>query len=325
MVAVLPVAGAGTRLRPHTHTLPKVLIQVAGKPILGHILDEIEKLGIEELILIIGYMGEKIIKYVEENYHFRMHYVEQKERRGIGHAIYLTKDFLPRDPILIVLGDTVFKADLRKMISQPYSSLAVKAVTNPSRFGNVELEGGFIKQLVEKPTHPATNLAVVGIYYLTNISLLIESLGKIIQQDIRTGNEYQLTDALQLMINQGEKIKAFEVEGWYDCGRPETLLLTNRYLLEEKGGTPQREGCIIIPPTFIAESSIVEQSIIGPYVSIAGGVIISASVIQNSIINENARVERVLLSSSIIGEHAVVIGKFQQLNVGDSSEISFIE
>ena len=324
-IAVLPVAGAGTHLRPHTHTLPKALIQVAGKPILGHILDEIQALGIKQLILIVGYMGEKIIKYTEENYHFRIQIVEQRERKGLGHAIYLAREYLPREPILIILGDTIFKADLRKIISGPGSSLAVKTVSDPRRFGIVELKGKFIKSLVEKPARPSSNLAIIGIYYLTNVPLLIESLETMIQEKIRTGNEYQLTDALQLMIKRGEKIKAFEVENWFDCGRPETLLLANKYLLGKGKKTFHRKGSIIIPPVFIAESSVVKQSIIGPYVSIAEGTFISESVLQNSIINENARVEKVLLSASIIGENAIVAGKFQQLNVGDSSEISFIE
>jgi glucose-1-phosphate thymidylyltransferase len=228
MRAIIPVAGEGSRLRPHTYTLPKVLINVAGKPIIGHILDKIIHDGFNEATIVIGYMGEKIIKYVTSNYTLKVDFVEQEERLGLAHSIYIARETIPDEPVLIILGDTIFDVDLKPVISGKYTSLGVKYVEDPRRFGVVQNSGEFASKLIEKPDTPISNLALVGLYWIKNTKVLKKSLTEIVEGEIKTRGEYQLTDALQKMIDSGEKITTFNVEGWYDCGNPETLLSTNR-------------------------------------------------------------------------------------------------
>jgi glucose-1-phosphate thymidylyltransferase len=329
--AIVPVAGIGTRLRPHTHTAPKVLLPVAGKPILGHILDELTRLGIEEATFIIGYKGDMIREYVQKTVGFRTNFVEQSEMLGLGHAISLAKPFHYDDErVLIVLGDTIFKADLKSVFERDETALGVKKVDDPRRFGVVELDKmGNVKRLVEKPEVPPSNLALVGIYYLRNPRLLFDCLEENIAQDKRTKGEYQLTDALQAMIDRGENMRVFMVEGWYDCGKPETMLLTNRDLLdmkiqdfEEYARMAERyPGSVIVMPVAIDESVRVENCIVGPYVSVSAGTVLRSCIVRNSIIGEDAEVAEIVLESSIISDHAKVIGTHTRLNVGDSSEI----
>lgn len=323
MKAVIPVAGEGTRLRPHTHTTPKPLLRVAGKPILGHILDDVASLGIEQVVLIVGYRGNEIVDYVRSNYGFKLDVVEQKERLGLGHAIYLARPYVGSQPMLILLGDTIFRGDFDRIISHPGNVIGVKEVDQPSRFGIVEVEGERITSLVEKPDQPKSNLAVVGIYLIRDTEILFASLEKIITCGLTTRGEFQLTDALNEMIEAGVELRAFPIHGWFDCGKPETLLDANKALLELDNRKTQVPGSIIFDPVYVAESAVVEASIIGPYVSIAEKSIIRKSVIRNSIIGESATVEDVLLDSSLVGDNAVVKGTFKRLNVGDSSEINF--
>ena len=324
MKIIIPTAGAGTRLRPHTHTTPKALVQVAGKPILGHILDRLSILDFAELILIIGYMGEKIKNYVDTHYNFKTTYVEQKRRLGLGYAINLACDCVDGQPVLITLDDTILEVDLTTMVKDACSSIGAKEVEEPKRFGIIELENGFIKNLIEKPENPPTNIAIVGVYYIQNSPLLFECLQEIIDKEIRTQNEYQLTDGLQLMLEKGEKMKAVEIDGWYDCGKPESLLATNRYLLQKHPRDYNLPDSIVIPPVYIADTAEIRNSVIGPFVSIAGGSQINRSIIQDTIINENAKVEDILLSQSLIGENAIVRGRYSRLNVGDSSQIELL-
>ncbi|MGC8741255.1 MAG: sugar phosphate nucleotidyltransferase [Candidatus Sumerlaeaceae bacterium] len=331
MKAIVPVAGIGTRLRPHTHTAPKVLLPVAGKPILGHILDELTRLGIEETTFIIGYKGDMIREYVQRTVKFRANFVEQTEMLGLGHAVSLAKPFHYDDErVLIVLGDTIFKADLKSVFERDESALGVKKVDDPRRFGVVELDKmGNVKRLVEKPEIPPSNLALVGIYYLKNPRQLFDCLDENIQAGRRTKGEFQLTDALQLILERGHQMRVFMVEGWYDCGKPETMLLTNRDLLdmkiqdlEEYARLADRyPGSVINMPVAIDESARLENSIVGPYVSISAGTILRSCIVKNSIIGENAEVSEIILEGSIISDNAKVVGTHTRLNVGDSSEI----
>ncbi len=323
MKAIIPAAGIGTRLRPHTHTVPKALVQVAGKPILGHILDEVIRIGVAEVVLVTGYMGERIREYVGGAYpDLRATYVHQEERKGLGHAIYMTRECMGDGPSLIILGDTIVTADFSSLTNGEHTLIGVKEVDNPSLFGVVEVEGDLVTSLVEKPDVPRSNLAIVGLYYIANTPLLMQCLTKIVDGDLRTKGEYQLTDALKMMLERGERMGTFLVEGWYDCGRPETLLETNRFLLSRSGGNgTEREGSILIQPVSVDESAVIEHSIIGPYVSVAAGATIKESIIRDSILNANALVEKSLLRESLIGEGAVVRGHYRRLNVGDSSEI----
>jgi glucose-1-phosphate thymidylyltransferase len=322
MKAIIPVAGVGTRLRPHTYTLPKVLLNVAGKPILGHILDALQQHNIDEATIIVGYMGDLVEDYVRRNYSMNVTFIYQEERLGLGHSIWIAREQITdNEPLLIILGDTIFDVDLSLATNSRFSTLGVKSVDDPRRFGVVELEKGFISRLIEKPENPTTNLALVGLYFINNPKLLVESLQTLIDNNIRTRDEYQLTDALQMMIDKGEKFTTFPVEGWYDCGKPETLLSTNRYLLDGKSTYKTPEGAVIIPPAFVAENAIVERSVIGPYTTVASGATVIDSVVRDSIISDGATVTASTLEQSIIGNNAIVKGKFSRLNVGDSSEI----
>ena len=330
MKVIIPVAGIGTRLRPHTHTAPKGLLHVAGKPILGHILDALNQVKIDEAIFIIGFMGEQIVEYVKKNYKFKSKFIQQKELKGLGYAIHLaSQEIKNNEPILIVLGDTIFETDLSPVLKGGFDALGTKKVEDPHRFGIVEMERGVAKKLVEKPDKPTSNQAVVGVYYIRSTETFKQSLEEMIKKRIMTKNEYQLTDALQLMIDKGVKFKTFEITGWYDCGKPETLLQTNRHLLSKIKSTSLKmhsqrlKSSVVVPPIFVSKSAKVKNSILGPYVSVADKAVIQNSIIKNSIISEQAEVNNCLLDSSLIGNNAEVNGVFHQLNVGDSSEIGY--
>ncbi len=322
MRAIIPVAGVGSRLRPHTYTLPKVLLNVAGKPILAHILDKIIAEGITEATIIVGHMSDKIREFVSESYpKLPVTYIEQEERMGLGHAIYLSRATIGPEPVLIILGDTIFDVDLRRVLGSRISALGVKEVEDPRRFGVAEVRDGAITRLVEKPEKPTSRLAVVGLYYVVNGTLLVECLDHLVQRDIRTKGEYQLTDALQMMLERGETIRTFPVEGWYDCGKPETLLSTNRALLEKHSTNPRIDGVIINEPVYVAPNAVLKNCVIGPFTSIGDNAVVESAVVRNSIIGSDARVSLTLLENSIIGNEAVVRGSYRRLTVGGSSEI----
>jgi glucose-1-phosphate thymidylyltransferase len=324
MRAIIPVAGVGSRLRPHTYTVPKVLLNVAGKPIIGHIMDKIVESGFDEATIIIGYLGEKIRDYILANYSsIKVDFVEQEERLGLGHAIYLSRHTFSRDPVLIILGDTVFDLDLKSLVQSKYSVLGVKEVEDPRRFGVAETQNGFVSKLVEKPEKPTSRLAVVGIYYIQNPQSLVDCLKEMMKREIRTKGEFQLTDALQLMIERGEKMQTFTVDGWFDCGKPETLLSTNRHLLERHTSPPSGNGVIIQPPVFISQDAKVKNAVLGPYATVAAGATVENAVIKNSIVSEGASVHDTLLEESIVGNNAIVKGTYKRVNIGDSSELEF--
>ncbi|MCX7908927.1 MAG: sugar phosphate nucleotidyltransferase [Ignavibacteria bacterium] len=323
MIAVIPVAGIGSRLRPHTYFLPKVLLNVAGKPILQHILDSLLSIGIDKYVIVTGHLGDDIEKFVRSKYSFNVEFVSQTEPLGLGHAIWCASEYFGDQPLLIVLGDTIFDADIKQVLTFEESSLGVKKVSNPERFGVVVTdENGYIKRLVEKPETYVSDLAIVGIYFIRNSTLLKECLDELLQKQIKTKGEFQLTDALQLMLEKGEKFKFFPVEGWYDCGKPETLLETNRFLLSRNPHYRSIEGSVIIPPVYIDNDARIINSVIGPYTTVASGAIVKDSVVKDSIISDEARVESYLLEKSIIGNNAIVKGTFFKINVGNSSEIN---
>lgn len=324
MRAIIPVAGFGTRLKPHTFSTPKVLLNVGGKPILGHILDQLIDSKIFNATFIIGYLGDKIKEYVERDFpKINATYVEQKEMLGLGHAIYTAIPTFDDDELFIILGDTVFDVNLHGVFNTKTTSLGVKEVIDPSRFGVALTDNGRITKLIEKPKTLVSKLALVGLYYIANAGLLKDCLVELVEKDIRTNNELQLTDALQLMIDKGEVIKTFPVEGWYDCGKPETLLSTNKFLLDKYGSNKKMKNSLIVDPVFIGENCTIENAIIGPYTTIADNSTIIESIIRNSIISENATVKRAMLDNTLIGNNAVVKGNFKRLNAGDSSEIEF--
>lgn len=324
MKVIIPLAGFGTRLRPHTYTKPKPLVNVAGKPVLGHILDKLIGLDIEEIIFVTGYLGDQIEAYVSANYGFPARYVEQKELKGQAHALYLTRDYV-QGPVLIIFVDTIFETDLTNLTQADTDGiLYVKQVEDPRRFGVAVLENDRVTRLIEKPSTFEHNLAVVGVYYLKDSPWLMRAIEELIARDIKTQGEYFLADALQLMIDQGANLAARELDVWEDCGKPETVLHTNRYLLDNgHGQVIETENSIVIPPVYIAETATVVNSIVGPYVTIADEGVIRNSIVRNSIIDERSHIEGAMLCGSLIGRDARVSGSFERLNVGDSSQVDF--
>ncbi len=328
MKAIIPVAGIGSRLRPHTHTQPKALVPVAGKPILGHIIDSLKEVGINEFIFVIGYLGDKIQSYVVEKYpELKKSFVVQAQKEGIGHAIWTAKEMVnDDDQLLIVLGDTIFDVHLQDFVDLPYSTVGVKKVDDPRNFGVVESDDdGFITRLVEKPMIPKSNMAMVGLYKIKEGKLLMETLDENIHQNLRTHNEFQLTDALMHMVEKGVKIQSFKVEEWYDCGKKEVLLATNAMLLSRQNVQQdlQFHNTIIIPPVSIAANCRIQNSIIGPNVSIGENTYVDHSILKNSIIGSFSQLEDVVLKDSLVGSDASLKGLSQSLNLGDSTEISF--
>ncbi|HAL57181.1 MAG TPA: nucleotidyl transferase [Bacteroidetes bacterium] len=323
MRAIIPVAGVGSRLRPHTYTVPKVLLNVGGKPIIGHIMDRIIENGFNEATIIVGYLGEKIKDYILGHYSIKVDFVEQEERLGLGHAIFLSRHTISRDPILIILGDTVFDVNLKELMTNEDSVLGVQEVEDPRRFGVAEITDGFVTKLVEKPEEPKSRLAVVGIYFIRRPQVLVDCLKEVIKSNVRTKGEFQLTDALQLMIERGERMKPYTVNGWYDCGKPETLLTTNRHLLEHMGTPHSSHDVVVQPPVFISPKATVKNSVVGPYATIAEGATVENAIIRNSIISEGATVSDSLLQDSIVGSNSIVRGSYKRINIGDSSELEF--
>ncbi|ACF45855.1 MAG: sugar phosphate nucleotidyltransferase [Prosthecochloris sp.] len=323
MKAIIPVAGVGTRLRPHTFSQPKVLVNVAGKPIIGHIMDKLIASGIDEAIVVVGYLGDMIESYLKKTYPIKFTFVTQKQMLGLAHAIWICKKHVQNDePLFIILGDTIFDVDLSGVFNSQSSTLGVREVEDPRRFGIAITEGSHITKLIEKPDTPIGNQAIVGLYYLKNAGTLFSSLDHLISNEIKTKGEYQLTDALQHMIESGETFTTFPVKNWYDCGKPETLLATNRVLLQTMNSDASLfAGCVINEPVYIAASATVQNAIIGPDSTIGENAVITDAIIKDSIIGNNAKVEKVMLSRSIVGSNAHISGSHQEINIGDSSEI----
>ncbi len=330
MKALIPVAGAGTRLRPHTYTQPKPLIPVAGKPILAHIIDELLKADFREFVFVIGYLGEKIKDFVTERYkNLRCEFVHQEERHGLGHAIWTARHtFQNEKDIFIALGDTVFEMDLKQMLSSPTSTLGVKAVANPRDFGIVELDDkGFIKKVIEKPKIPLSNTALVGLYKILEVNTLIECLEKNIKDNVMTNGEFQLADALQKMIESGVKMTTMPVNNWFDCGKKDILLETNRSLLNKNNvydvDLPTFDNTIIVHPVSIGDNCNIANSIIGPYVTIGNNARIESSIIVDSIIGSFTQLDEIILNQSVIGSDTSIRGIKRSLNIGDNTEIDF--
>lgn len=327
MKVIIPLAGFGKRLRPHTYSRPKPLLNVAGKAVLGHVLDKLQGLEIEEIIFIVGYLGEQIQEYVTANYDFPARYVEQKELLGQAHAIWLAREYVQGD-VLILFVDTIFEADLAALRGLSSDGVIYcKQVDDPRRFGVVTLDGeGFITRFVEKPEEFVSNLAVIGLYYLKDGPGLLSAIDELIARGIQTKGEYFLADALQILVDRGQRFNAWTVEVWEDCGTPAAVLHTNRYLLEHGQGNAaqvQTVNSVIIPPVHIAPTAKVENSVIGPYVTIGEGAEVRCSIVRDSIIDAGATIEDAMLDQSLVGKDAVVRDRFRRFNVGDSSAVDF--
>lgn len=329
MKAIIPVAGIGSRLRPHTHTHPKALIPIAGKPILAHIIDGLVAAGIKNFIFVIGHLGEKIQDYISSNYpKLKAQYIVQEKRQGIGHAVWLARElFFDEDEIVIALGDTIFEIDIEKFLRADTSVIATQKVDDPRKFGVIKTDReNRIISVSEKPAIPKSNQAIVGLYKFKEPRLLLEGLEDVLKQKLDTYEEYQLTDAISYMIKKGAAIKKMEVINWFDCGEKEALLRTNATLLNKKESVYDQQSLdnsIIIPPVNIAENCKIKNSIIGPEVSIGENAIIDSSIIRNSLIGPFAEITNSMLNSSIIGNDAALKGVFHSLNIGDSNEVNY--
>ena len=328
MKVIIPVAGFGKRLRPHTLTTPKVLLNVAGHPMIFYIVDQLIKDKIaSSIIFVTGFLGNRIEEYVNRTFKFNFKYVIQKEAHGLGHAIYCAKkEFSPgkKEDVLIILGDTLFDVDLKKMCDNKHSVIGVKKVDDPRRFGVVEKDkAGFIKRFVEKPASKKvspSNEAIVGLYYLNDSRLLFKSLEYIITNNIRSKGEFQLTDALEKMINDKDKMEIFNVNGWLDCGKPETILETNRYILNKRNKKYRRKDCLINEPIFIGKNVTLENCVIGPFATIGDNCSLRNCNISNSIVSEDCILDNSILTESIIGKNSKVKNKKAILNLGEFSE-----
>ena len=332
MKAIIPVAGIGSRLRPHTHTQPKSLVPVAGNTILGHIIDRLRAAGLTEFVFIVGYLGDKVVRYVRRHYpELQTTFVLQEPREGLGHALWLARETFRHDPdgVLIMLGDTIVDVDLPALLATPGSVLAVKEVKTPSLFGLVETgPGGRVRKVVEKPTIPKSNFALVGLYKLAYPEQLALALEWLMISNVRTHGEFQLTDALMHLIEQGEEMTTAAVDNWFDCGRKDTLLEANARLLNRPEFLEPRDyseftGTVIIPPVSIGRGCRIENSIIGPNVAIGDKTIVQSTILSNSIIGSYSELRSAVMHDCIVGSDASFRGMNHSLNIGDNTEIDY--
>ncbi len=321
MKVVIPVAGIGARLKPHTNTIPKSLLEIAGRPILKHILDPLKKIKPSEVIFVIGYKGDQIRDYIKQNYKFKATFIEQDKLLGLGYAVNLAMPKVEKSDLLIILGDTIVESDLKKFTGTGEYVLGVKSVDNPERFGIAAVHNGYVSKLQEKPKNPEGNMALIGLYYFKESKTLNAELKKLVKSGRRTRGEIQLTDALQGMIKRGVRFVPFEVSGWFDCGTKAATLQTNQHFLKKLPQTKSIAGCTLVPPVYISASAKVAQSTIGPFVSVGDKAEITDSEITNSIIGHRSRLNKSFIRDSLIGQDAIIAGYRGVLNQGDNSEI----
>lgn len=324
MKVIIPLAGKGTRLRPHTHLTPKPMMKVAGKPVMSYVLDELKKLGnVEQVIYITGHLKEKVEEYARAEMDVPSVFIEQKIQDGTAGAIALAKDYVDQ-PVLIIFVDTIFDADLTKVKSVDADGIIwVKEVEDYQRFGVVVTDkDGNMTKIVEKPKTPISKRANIGLYYIRNWKLLYEGIEHVLKQPKNQG-EYFLTDAFQYMIDKGAKIKVIDVEGWYDAGKIETMLETNEAMLNRgRARRPRTSGdSTIIDPVYIEDNVTLRKSTVGPNVSIGAGSVLENAEVSNSIVGANARITKSVLKNSLVGDDTVVVGVKGEMTVGDHSEV----
>lgn len=317
MRVIMPIAGYAKRLRPITDYEPKALVEVAGKPVIEHILLQLAKNGVTELVLIVGHMKEKVIEWINENFGdtFKLHYVEQKELLGLAHAIYMAKEFLDGEEVLIILGDEIFSKNYFEMIKSWKNNNDIDAavgtmiVQNPSHYGMLKLDAeGIVTSMVEKPKSFNGNMALAGVYYFKRGYELKQVLESVLSKP-HNGVEYQLTDALQRMVERKSRIVAFSVGIGYDCGRPDSLMKSNRLMLIHNhfiNPCAKITDTRIIEPCHISADAIIESSTIGPFVSVGQGASVKSSILTDVIVESNARVENQTTSYSIISPHTSI-------------------
>jgi glucose-1-phosphate thymidylyltransferase len=327
MKVIIPLAGKGTRLRPHTHLVPKPMLKIAGKPVMAYILEDLEKLGnVDEVVYVTGHLKEKVEDYARTQFaKLPAQFVEQKVQDGTAGAVKLAQPFVGEDDVLIIFVDTIFDADLSIIKNTDADGIIwVKEVEDYQRFGVVVTDkDGNMTKIIEKPSTPISKRANIGLYYVKNSKLLFEGIDHTLTQPQNKG-EYYLTDAFQYMIDKGAKIKVVDVEGWYDAGKLDTLLDTNRTVLSR--GASRRPahvemGVTIHDPVYIEDDVTLSQSVIGPNVSIGTGSRIEGSTLTDTILGKNATVRKCTLHDSLIGDDVTLEGLRASLTVADHSEV----
>lgn len=329
MKAVIPLAGKGTRLRPHTHHTPKPLLRVAGKPVLAFILDDLVELGVTEVVFIVGHLRDTMQAWIEAEYpQITGHYVVQEVQDGTAGAIALAEPFVDED-VLIIFADAVLEVDygLTRTLGAEYAAvLWAKEVEDYQRFGVIVTnEDGTMKQIVEKPSEPVSRLANIGLYYIRDHQLLFEGVRHTLASDPGPSGEYFLTDAFQYMVDQGAKLITAPVEGWWDAGKPETLFETNGHLLETGRGGVDPDARVtdaeVVEPVRIEAGVVVRGGRIGPNVTLEAGTVVESSELRDCVVGPGARLERVRLHDSMVGGHADVRDVAGSLRVTDHSVV----
>ncbi|HEX5436043.1 MAG TPA: sugar phosphate nucleotidyltransferase [Gemmatimonadaceae bacterium] len=324
MKAIIPLAGKGTRLRPHTHVTPKPLLKVAGKPVMAYILDDLQRLGdIDQIIYITGHLKEKVESYARANYHFPSVFVEQTVQNGTAAAVELARPYVD-EPVLIIFVDTIFDTDLSVIHRVDADGIIwTKEVADYQRFGVVVADADdHMTRIVEKPSTPISRRANIGLYYIRNWQLLYEGISHVLGQPPNKG-EYYLTDAFQYMIDHGARVKVIDVEGWYDAGKLDSLLETNRVMLEKERSRRPAAGsdCAIVDPVYVEDGVILDHARIGPNVSIGSGSVIQGSELRDAIVGSRTRIAGSVLHHSMVGDDAVVEGVCGAVTLGDHAEV----
>jgi glucose-1-phosphate thymidylyltransferase len=327
---VIPMAGFGTRMRPHTWSRPKPLVSAAGNTILGHVLTVLESVpNFEkaELVFIVGYLGEQVREYMSANFPVvKATFVKQEELLGQSHAIAMAREYMT-GPTLVVFVDTLIDADFSFLADEEADAVIwVKEVDDPRRFGVVSVDDeGWVRDLIEKPDSYKNNLAIVGIYYFKRGEDLIAAIDEQIAGDVKTKNEFFIADAISLMLEKGLRLRPAEVDVWLDAGVPATVLETNRHLLQEGHGNSaeaaKRPGVEIKAPVYIHPSAKVEDSTIGPNVSVGANCVVKGSQIENSLLEAEAQVLDSQLHASLLGKRSQVAKYQGSLNIGDDSQV----
>ena len=325
MKVVIPLAGKGTRLRPHTHVTPKPLLRVGDKPVMSYILDDLRELDVHEAVFITGHLKERVEEFMAEEYpDFRVHYVQQPVQNGTAGAVELARPYIDED-ILIIFVDTLFDADLamvKRLPDDVAGVIWVKEVEDYQRFGVVVTDDeGNMRQIIEKPAEPISRLANIGLYYIRDWRLLFEGIDHVLASGPGPSGEYYLTDAFQYMIDRGAKIRTVPVEGWYDAGKPETLLETNRHVLSttRPARPAEKAGLVIHDPVHVADGVELEDAEIGPNVTVGRGSSVRGSRLRDTIVGANARLTECDLHDSLVGNDVQLSGVKGQVDIGDHS------
>ncbi len=327
----IPMAGFGTRMRPHTWSKAKPLVAVAGRTVLDYVLDQFKTLPADtqkEYIFIVGsYQLDQVSQYMRDHYpQLTCHFVVQEEMLGQSHALYQAKDYLQDSPVLMTFSDTLIETDLGVLAETDFQAAVwVRAVPDPRRFGvAVTDQAGWVTKLVEKPDSMENNLAMVGFYYFENGNDLIAAIEEQQARQLTLKGEFFLADAVNIMLEKGIKMRTQKAQAWLDAGLPDAVLETNRYFLEhghDNSDTYQAEGVSIIPPVFIHPSAQITSSVIGPHASIGAKCVISDAIIRNSVLDSETEVKATILEGTLLGKKVQVSGTTQQLNLGDNAAI----